>query len=543
MTGRIADRIRALPAPDRAIIGILSAAALVALLAGALAGGLTALARGGLIAVDSSVGYRLLTVHGVTAFFYWLYFAQAALLLLILGAAPDGAGRIAARPLAILGTSVMLLGLFASEVAALGGEPMLYDVAPGLAIEAGWLPGLSYVGYLMLAGGLALVAMAGIATAFAGQGSGEWSSVTFSGVAWAALLLVTSIASVVAFWPALRWMAGWGDFPNFYSVGWHILFHNLHYLPLMATVVVWYVLVQDLCGIGSIFGQRFSKIVFSLYLLLVPPTSLYHMFLDPGLDPAVRAVGSLLSLLIGIPTILMFLVITVSLEAHGRAMGARGFFGWLAVLPWRQPPMAAIGMSAVNLALGGVFAFVLIQEQLAPLLSDTFFIPAYFHFFTLGTVTLTFLGAFAVLLPGLGGLRQLAPRSLAALPFLLTAALAVFGAAGLAAGYQGAPRRVIDIGYDGGAPLSWSALMSIVGVAGAVMALTIVLYVVALAATWLRRAPAGPVLPPAIVVRGAPASAWTGPIAVALLVVAMAGATWLSFGLLRALPVVVGSAG
>lgn len=534
----LADRVRALPAPDRAVIGVLIGAALVALTGGAISGGLTALARGGLISLDPDVGYRLLTVHGVTVFFYWLYFAQAALLLLILGADPDGSGRIAARPLAILGCCLMLLGFGASESAALWGEPMLYDAAPGLAADAGWLPGFYYLGYLLLAGGLALVAIAAIATTFAGQASGEWSSVTFSAVAWAGLLLVTSIASVIAFWPALRWILGWGEFPSDYEIGWHVLFHNLHYLPLMATVVTWYVLVQDLCGIKSVFGQRFSKIVFSLYLLFVPPTSLYHMFLDPGLDPGVRAVGSVLSLLIGIPTILMFLVIVVSLEAHARAAGARGLFGWLAHLPWRQPAMSAIGMATVNLALGGTFAFVLIQERLAPLLSDTLFVPAYFHFLTLGTVTLTFLGAFTVLLPGLMGVRLLASRSLAALPVVLTVALVVFGVAGLVAGYLGAPRRVVDIGYDGAAPALWSVLLPIMGAAGTLMAVTVLTYVAALVASWLRGAPAVPVIPPALAAGSAAGPAWTGPVAVAVLLAAMFGTTWLSFVLLRALPVI-----
>jgi cytochrome c oxidase subunit 1 len=33
-----------------------------------------------------------------------------------------------------------------------------------------------------------------------------------------------------------------------------------------------------------------------------------------------------------------------------------------------------------------VFAFVLIQEKFAPLLSATMFVPGYFHFFAVGAV-------------------------------------------------------------------------------------------------------------------------------------------------------------
>lgn len=103
---------------------------------------------------------------------------------------------------------------------------------------------------------------------------------------------------------------------------------------------------------------------------------------------------SLLSLFISVPTIAVFLVIMSSLEAHARACGAGGLFGWLRMLPWQVPAMTAIGMAVVNLALGGIFAFVLIRERLAPLLSDTLFVPAYFHFLTIGIVTLTLLAAF-----------------------------------------------------------------------------------------------------------------------------------------------------
>ena len=101
--------------------------------------------------------------------------------------------------------------------------------------------------------------------------------------------------------------------------------------------------------------------------------------------------------------------------------------------------MAAIGMAVVNLALGGAFSFVLIQEKLAPLLSDTFFVPGYFHFLTVGTVTLTFLGALCYVIPGLTGRPLWNPRLLVALPYVVTVGLVAFGAAGIAALIRRAP--------------------------------------------------------------------------------------------------------
>jgi cytochrome c oxidase subunit 1 len=307
----------------------------------------------------------------------------------------------------------------------------------------------------------------------------------------------------------------------------------------MATVLVWYVLSEALTGVKSIFGARFSKIVFSLYLVFVPPTSLYHMFLEPGLAQPVRAAGSLLSLFISVPTVTVFLVIVASLEVHARRAGARGLFGWIRMLPWANPAMSAIGFAVLNLAIGGALSFVLIQERLAPLLSDTFFVPGYFHFLTVGTVTLTFLAALVYVLPAVSGRRLPQAAMLRWLPHAATAGLALFGAAGVAAGYLGVPRRVLDVAYDGAAPGTWQLLMGIVGAGGMVMAATMLAYAFALLAILLPGRRAGDqVLPEVHWETGdaGRARAWTGPLAVLLLVGITVGFTVLAFEILRALP-------
>ena len=74
------QRLAALPGDDRRLLRSMAAAALLALAVGLLGGLLTALARAGFLDVAPGTGYRALTVHGVSAFFYWLFVAQAALL-------------------------------------------------------------------------------------------------------------------------------------------------------------------------------------------------------------------------------------------------------------------------------------------------------------------------------------------------------------------------------------------------------------------------------------------------------------------------------
>lgn len=537
------ERLAALPRHDRRLITGMAAVALSALLLGILGGVLTAAARSGLLDILPATGYRFLTVHGVSIFFYWLFIAQAALLLGF-AAAENGRGLVW-RALAWAGFVLMLAGFGLSLAGSHMGAPLLYNGAPELAGDdpRGLL--VFDLGYSSLGLGLLLLPAAAIGTLLTPRWQGRQerlSAVGFALFAWAGFLMVTGFAALYTFLPGAAWALGIGAFPADHSTRWHIVFHNMHYLPLMATVILWYVLVRSLTGVSSVFGERFSKVVFSMYLVFVPPTSLYHMFLEPDLPGVVRVAGSLLSLFVSVPTLTAFLIIVASLEVHARTQGGRGLFGWMRLLPWRHPAMASIGVAVLSMALGITFAFVLIQGELAPLLSDTFFVPGYFHFFTVGTVSLTLLAALAVVLPAIGGRALWRPALLRWMPWLALAGLLVFGAAGIAAGYLGAPRRVIDIGYQNQAPAAWKVLMAAVGAGGAVMALALTALAGGIAASlWPQRAAAlahrsltvawgGQTLRPG-------ASAWVGPVSVLAIVAAMFFFTALAFELMQALPV------
>jgi len=547
---RLTEGLAALAPADRLLLKSAFTAALAALAIGVAWGAAVALARAGFAALGPLTGYRALTGHAVSIFFYWLYFAQAGLLLAFAAAHAASAPRVAWRGLAWSGIALMLAGFLANLAAIFTGMPTLYDAPPDLAGGPTSAAATFYVGYLLLAAGLLCVGGAGVATALRPVARGEvaeLSVVGFASCAWAGLLIVSAIAAIHAFFPAARWALGLGPLPAEHSTSWHILFHNMHYLPLMATVLVWYVLVEALTGVKSVFGARFSKIVFASYLVFVPPTSLYHMFLEPDLAPGVRVLGSLLSLFISVPTVTVFLVIVASLEVHARGAGARGLFGWIRMLPWANPAMSAIGLAVVNLALGGSLSFVLIQEKLAPLLSDTFFVPGYFHFLTVGTVTLTFLAALACVLPALTGRAIWRPQLMRWMPHLATAGLLLFGAGGVAAGYLGAPRRVLDVGYDGGAPGSWPALMGAVGAGGTLMSVAVLVLAAGVAASlWPRGTPETRPALAEVDWSGKAASAaraWTGPLAVAVLVGLTIGFTVLAFELMHALPLVARGGG
>lgn len=539
MTPSLRDRLGHLSAGDRRLLTALSGLALLALLGGIAGGVGVALARAGWIDLIPEAGYRLLTLHGVGIFFYWLFLVQGAILLAL--AAGEGGNGLAARGLAWGGFALMLGGMALSLGAASGGTPLLYDGNPELAAhDPGRLAAFN-AGYILLGLGLIALPAAGVATLLAAvRRAGEFSAVGFALFVWAGFLMVSGFAMVYVFLPGLLWALGLGGMPANHGTNWHIVFHNMHYLPLMATVIVWYVLMQEVVGVKSVFGARFSKLVFAAYLVFVPPTSLYHMFLEPDLPGAVRIAGSLLSLFVSVPTLTAFLIIIASLEVHARARGGRGLFGWVRALPWREPAMAAAGFAVVNMGFGIVLAFVLIQAELAPLLSDTFFVPGYFHFFTVGTVSLSFLAALALILPALTGRGLALPRVARFMPHLATLGLLAFGGAGVAAGYMGLPRRVIDAGYGGEAPALWATLMGWVAAGGLVMALALVVFALSVAATLLPGRATAAAISPRWGGSAPPrpgAAALVGPLGVLVIVIGMYGATAAGFELMRALPV------
>ncbi|WP_210880327.1 cbb3-type cytochrome c oxidase subunit I [Roseovarius autotrophicus] len=545
MSGPLRDRLATLSPVDRRLLLAMSGVALLVLLGGITGGVGVALARAGWIDLLPEAGYRLLTLHGVGIFFYWLFLVQAAILLAL--AAGEGGHGLAWRALGWAGFLLILTGMAFSLGASSGGTLLLYDGNPQLAAnEPGRLAAFN-AGYILLGLGLIAIPAAGVATLLAAvRRACEFSAVGFALFAWAGFLMVSGFAMVYVFLPGLLWALGLGGMPTSHGTNWHIVFHNMHYLPLMATVVVWYVLMQEVVGVKSVFGARFSKLVFAAYLVFVPPTSLYHMFLEPDLPGAVRIAGSLLSLFVSVPTLTAFLIIVASLEMHARARGGRGLFGWIRTLPWREPAMAAAGFAVVNMAFGLVLAFVLIQADLAPLLSDTFFVPGYFHFFTVGTVSLSFLAALALILPALTGRGLALPGVARFMPHLATLGLLAFGGAGVAAGYLGVPRRVIDAGYGGEAPALWATLMGGVAAGGLVMALALVVFALSVAASLLPgRAKAVAMSPrwDGIAPPRAGAAALVGPLGVLVIVIGMYGATATGFELMRALPVEAVGAG
>ncbi len=484
---RLGERLRLLPSHERKLLSAFFVFSVIALAIGGLGALMLVMDVGGLLDLGP-FKYVFLTLHATYAFNYWLYFAQVGLMLGVLLAYTEGTQMGSTlRRVVWAGLLLMVTGFLMDLAAVLGGAAVTYAALWPLSLQYDGVAAMFVTGYLVLFVGLLLCGVAALIIAIRPKLSGrihEWSSPSFAVVLWTVLLIITVLASFQIYLPeAVALVAGSPQTELNYEMAWSVMFHNLHYLPIMSTVILWYVLAEATTGVRSIFGERISKFIFSLYLIVVPPTSVYHLFLEPGLPETVKIVGSVLSLGVSVPTIAVSVLILTSLEACARGEGAKGL-KWLGKLPWRNPFFSAMALAMISAVGGGVGANVLIQERLAPLLSDTLAVPGYFHFLTLGAVTLTMMAAILYMSSAIK--RGLwAPRLAALSPYVIVGGTYLFGAAGIAAGLAGLPRRTLDYSFGGtiALPSSWETLPVVIGVGGLLMVIGGLTYLATLVGT------------------------------------------------------------
>jgi cytochrome c oxidase subunit 1 len=204
---------------------------------------------------------------------------------------------------------------------------------------------------------------------------------------------------------------------------------------------------------------------------------------DPAIPQGIKIIGSALSLLVWIPSILHMFIITGMMEAKMRSAG-HSLFGWIGHLPWKNPAFASLIMGMITFGIAGSLTSVLLQEQTASLLHGTFAVPAYIHPMVVGAASLIYMG---IVYYGVSIFmkRNIWGSLIARIqPYLLTLALLIFAGAGTLAGYAGVPRRTAEISYGGLAPESWKKLMDVsLGVGGTLTLIAGILFFVVIGMT------------------------------------------------------------
>ncbi len=448
---------------DKKLVTAFFSTAIVSIALGGLMALIAALIKAPAMSLDNTdLYYQALTAHGILMFVHWVSFMQAALAIGTVTLLLKGnrlynlqLGWVSYAFMAV-GWLLTMVGIFGIPFGILEGSSALYTAFPPLSKQYEG-SSMIYLGYLYMALGVLLL-MINISLTIIKlvENKREFSSwikmfdeihiATFASIMGVIMVIPATIIAFIIYIPAFLWTL---DLAEVDAMDWrmtyHAMFHIIHYIPAMVLIGVSYVIVEISMDAKAAYSKRIAKYLFILYPATVPPTFLYHLLTDPGISNEVKAIGSVLSLLVGLPSILHMFIIMGMLETKTKSAGYTNQIGWIKRLPWKNPAFACMIMGMVSMGFGGILGYLLLQGHIAQLLHGTFAVPAYIHPMAAGGATLVYMGASYYMVTGIRK-RQLWNLTIARLqPYVSILGLFIFGISGTIAGYGGVPRRTANV--------------------------------------------------------------------------------------------------
>jgi len=466
---------------------------LIALLVGALLGPLQAFNYGNINLYEYvpflRSYYQGLTLHGVlNALVFTTFFISGLLLYL-------PARELGLRPAMqwVWGAYfIMLAGLVIAGAGIISNTSnVLYTFYPPLYGHWSFYTGLALVVVASLMIGAEVLRLR---AKWRAQNPGQATPIVtyMSAITWLMWMLASVGIVVEVVWFLIPWSLGWRDGVDpllmrtlFWYTG-----HPIVYFWLLPAYVSWYALVPKQAG-GQLASDALARLAFIMFLLFSVPVGFHHQFTDPGIPAGWKMVHSMLTMFVGIPSLLTAFTVAASLEIGGRRRGGKGVLGWIGALPWKNASFTAQVLAMISFIFGGAGGIVNASFNLNMLVHNTAWIPGHFHL-TVGTaVTLTFMGITFWLVPHLLKKPLFSPRMALWSAWTWFVGMMVFGLGMHWQGILGVPRRA----QISNLPAAWAeAYMSaqvpmvITSISGAILLVSIFLYFTVLFRTvWTRK--------------------------------------------------------
>jgi cytochrome c oxidase subunit 1 len=261
--------------------------------------------------------------------------------------------------------------------------------------------------------------------------------------------------------------------------------HPLVYFWLLPAYVSWYAMLPKQAG-GKLFSDSLARFAFWLFLVLSVPLGFHHQYVDPGVPPAWKFIHAVLTYSVFIPSMLTAFTVIASLEYAGRQRGGKGLFGWILALPWGDPSVAAQLLAGILFLFGGIGGITNASYNVNLVIHNTAWVPGHLHLTVGSAVTLTFMGILYWLVPYLTGKKLWQPKAALVQVWLWFVGMAIFSNAMHVVGLLGAPRRT-PLGLAPYIPPEWSGHLLRVGIGGAILFVSVYLFVVVVAVTALSK--------------------------------------------------------
>lgn len=257
--------------------------------------------------------------------------------------------------------------------------------------------------------------------------------------------------------------------------------HPLVYFWLLPAYISWYGMLPKQVG-GKLFSDSLARLAFWLFLVLSVPLGFHHQYVDPGVPTAWKYIHAILTYAVFFPSMLTAFTVIASLENGGRNNGGKGLFGWIRALPWGNPSVTAQLLAGVLFLFGGISGLANASYNVNLVLHNTAWVPGHFHLTVGSAVTMSFMGISFWLIPYLTGKKLWQPRWANIQIWLWFIGMIVFSNAMHVVGLLGAPRRT-PLGLAPYVPEEWSGHLLRVGIGGAILFVSVYLYVVIVAVT------------------------------------------------------------
>lgn len=385
--------------------------AFAALLLGGVAGVLQGLVRGGMIELPLSIGYyQLLTAHGVlmalvfTTFFIigFMYSGITKTLggkLLPFSRKLGWSGFVLMAAGTVIATVCILLNqatVLYTFYAPMKASPYFY-IALALLVVGSWLSGFGmFYSYKQwrktnpsklspLFAFMAVVTM----------------------LMWLIATLGVAATVLVQFIP---WSFGWVETIDVMvsrTLFWYFG-HPLVYFWLLPAYICWYVIIPKIIG-GKIFSDSLARLSFLLLLLFSIPVGFHHQLMEPGIPSVWKYIQVVLTFMVVVPSLMTAFSLFASFETFGRSKGAKGLFGWVKFLPWKDVRFFAPFMGMLIFIPAGAGGIINASNQMNGVVHNTLWVTGHFHLTVATSVAMTFFGITYWLIPAMTG-RVLTPR-------------------------------------------------------------------------------------------------------------------------------------
>jgi cytochrome c oxidase subunit 1 len=391
--------------------------------------------------------YRVLTFHGLNMLIFWILFFEVA--ILYFACTVPLKSRLFSRKVAWVSFGLMIAGAVMTDIVILQGKAdvLMTSYLPLLAHP------LFYLGIIFVAVGTLIGVFNFFATLYIARRDrtyeGSVPLVTFGATAAAIIAVVTLLHGAIVMIPTFTFSMGWTAQPDpmWYRMIWWGLGHQSQQVNVCAMVAVWYLIGQLATGARPV-NETVCRGAFVLYILFINLASAHHLLVDPGVGASWKIWNTSYAMYLAVlASMIHGFTVPASVEMAMRAKGhARGLFGWVGGLPWRNPGFSAATLSLLIFGfVGGITGVTLGTQQINIIAHNTLRITGHFHATVVGGTTLAFMGLAYYVIP-LIFRRDFIWRGAARVqPWLFGGGILLVSLGMSFAGSLGVARRVYDI--------------------------------------------------------------------------------------------------